>query len=102
MLNWYPRGGGGIFCTSHSAATGPFERAGSQGSSCRGAGFRSEIFGLVTDPAAVAVRVTWNDGVTETVTLVNEGYLVIRADKVIVERVEALDTTGTVIATYPP
>jgi len=48
------------------------------------------------------VRVTWNDGVTETVTLVNEGYLVIRADKVIVERVEALDTTGTVIATYPP
>jgi len=102
LLNWYPRGGGGIFCTSHSAAIGPFERAGSQGSFCRGAGLRSEIYGLVTDPAAVEVRVTWSDGVTETVTLVNESYLVVRADEVIVERIEALDAAGTIIATHPP
>ena len=102
LLGWRLRGGGGVFCTSHSAATGPFERAGSQGSSCRGAGLRSEIYGLVTDPAAVEVRVTWSDGVTETVSLVNESYLVVRADEVIVERVEALDATGAVIATHPP
>jgi hypothetical protein len=102
LLNWYPRGGGGIFCTSRSAATGPFERAGSQGNFLRDAGFRNEVYGLVTDPAAVEVRVTWSDGVTETVTLVNESYLVVRADEVVVERIEALDTAGTVIATYPP
>lgn len=103
LLSWYPRGGGGIFCTSHSAATGPFERAGSQGSFCRGAGLRSETYGLVTDPAAAEVRVTWSDGVTETVALVNESYLVVRADEVVVERTEALlDAAGTVIATHPP
>ena len=102
LLNWYPRGGGGIFCTSHSTATVPFERAGSQGSFLRGAGFRSEIYGLVTDPAAVEVRVTWSDGVTETVTLANESYLVVRADEVVVEQIEALDAAGTVIATPPP
>jgi hypothetical protein len=48
------------------------------------------------------VRVTWSDGVTETVTLVNESYLVVRADEVIVERIEALDAAGTIIATHPP
>ena len=101
LLNWYPRGGGGNFCTSHGAATGPFVRAGSQGSSCRGAGLRSETYGLVTDPTAVEVRVTWSDGVTETVALVNESYLVVRADEVVIEQIEALDTAGTVIATYP-
>jgi hypothetical protein len=102
LLSWYPRGGGGVFCTPHGTATGPFERAGLQGSFCRGAGLRSEIYGLVTDPAAVEVRVTWSDGVTETAALVNDSYLVVRADEVIVERVEALDAAGTVIATYPP
>ena len=102
LLSWYPRGGGGNFCTPHGTATGPFERAGSQGSSCRGAGLRSETYGLVTDPAAVEVRVTWGDGVTESVALVNESYLVVRADEVVIEQIEALDAVGTVIATYPP
>jgi hypothetical protein len=99
LLGWHLRGGGGIFCTPHAASARPFARAGSQGSLCKGAGLRSETYGLVTDPAAVEVRVTWSDGLTETVALVNESYLVVRADEVIVEQIEALDATGTVVAT---
>ena len=100
LLDWHLRGGGGIFCTPHGASAGPFARAGSQGSLCEGVGLRSETYGLVTDPAAVEVRVTWSDGLTETVALVNESYLVVRADEVIVEQIEALNAMGTVVATW--
>jgi hypothetical protein len=99
LLGWHLRGGGGVFCTPHGASAGPFLRAGSQGSLCGGAGLRSETYGLVTDRAAVEVRVTWSDGLTETVALVNESYLAIRAAEVIAEQIEALDATGTVVAT---
>jgi hypothetical protein len=99
LLGWHLRCGGGIFCTPHGASARPFARAGSQGSLCKGVGLRSETYGLVTDPAAVEVRVTWSDGLTETVALVNESYLAVRADEVIVEQIEALDATGTVVAT---
>lgn len=87
LLGRHLRGGGGVFCTPHGASAGPFVRAGSQGSLCEGAGLRSETYGLVTDPAAVEVRVTWSDRLTETIALVNENYLAVRADEVIVEQV---------------
>jgi len=99
LLGWHLRGGGGVFCTPHSPSAGPFVRAGSQGSLGEGAGLHSETYGLVTDPAAVEVRVTWSDGLTETIALVNGSYLAVRADEVIVEQIEALDVTGTVVAT---
>jgi len=35
------------------------------------------------------------------IRLVNESYLVVRADEVVIEQIEALDAAGTVIASYP-
>ena len=95
LLDWHTTSGGGI-CRARSEVTDPFQRTGSYGDDETG------TYGLVTDPAAVEVRVTWSDAVTETVALVDESYLVVRAGQASIERVEALDATGTVIAAYPP
>jgi hypothetical protein len=101
LAGWQTGAGGGS-CATHGATTGPFERTGMSGSSGGDEDSWRTAYGLVTDPAAVEVRVTWTNGLTETVTLVHESYLAVRADKVIVEQVEALDATETVIATHLP
>jgi len=62
----------------------------------------SKVYSLVTDPAVIEMRVTWSDGVTETVSVVNESFLIVRAGRASVERVEVLDAAGTVVAADPP
>jgi len=95
LLDWHTTSGGGI-CRASSEVADPFQRTGSYGDDETG------TYGLVTDPAAVEVRVTWSDGLTDTVALVNESYLVMHAAQASVERVEALDAAGTVVAAYSP
>ena len=97
-LGWYTGSGGGG-CAIRSAATGPFERTGSGSGSSSDEGSWSEAYGLVTDPVAVEVRVTWSDGLTDTVALVDGSYLIVRAGEVAVEQIEVLDATDVVIAT---
>ena len=101
LLGWQTGGSGGG-CEPRGVATGPFEQARSGHSFSSDEGSWSKAYGLVTDPAVVEVRVTWSDGLTEIGALVNESYLVVRAGRVDVERVEVLDAAGTVIAAYPP
>ena len=57
---------------------------------------------MVTDPAAVKVCVSWSDGMTETVSILNESSAIVRAGQVDVDRAEALDAVGTVTAAHPP
>jgi hypothetical protein len=62
-------------------------------------GDHSIVIGMVAHPAAVAVRVTWEDNMTETVTLASEGYFVALHDVQVedVPGLEALNATGAVI-----
>jgi hypothetical protein len=103
LLGWQTGGGGGG-CATRGAVAGPFERAGWGSSSSRDGDSWSSAYGLVGDPAAVEARLTWSDGLTDTVILAGGSYLVVRAGQVDVEQVEALDATGTVVATQtiPP
>ena len=103
LLGWQTGASGGG-CATRGAATGPFERTGIGGSSGGDEGSWRTAYGLVTDPAAVEVRVTWSDGLSDTVALVDGSYLVVRAGEVDIERIEALDATGAVVATQtiPP
>ncbi|MCD6344905.1 MAG: hypothetical protein J7M17_04790 [Anaerolineae bacterium] len=96
LLDWHITSSGGI-CRASSEVTDSFQRTGSSGVGDTGTG----AYGLVTDPAAVEVRVTWSDGLTDTIAPVDESYLVLHAAQASAERVEALDATGTVIAAYP-
>lgn len=57
---------------------------------------------MVTDPAAVKVRVSWSDGMTETVSILNESSAIVRVGQVDVDRAEVLDAAGTAIAAHPP
>lgn len=103
LLGWQTGAGGGG-CATRGVVTGPFERAGWGSNSNRNGDNWSSAYGLVSDPAAVEVRLTWSDGATDTVTLVDGSYLVVRAGQVDVEQVEALDAAGAVVATQtiPP
>jgi hypothetical protein len=103
LLGWQTGAGGGG-CATRGAVTGPFERAGWGGNSSRDGDNWSNAYGLVSDPAAAEVRLTWSDGLTNTVVLVDGSYLVVRAGQVDVEQVEALDAAGIVVATQtiPP
>ena len=98
LLGWQTGAGSGG-CATRGAVIGPFERAGWGSNSSNDGGAWSDTYGLVTDLAAVEVRVTWSDGLSDTVALVDGSYLVARAGQVDVERIEALDATGAVVAT---
>ena len=58
----------------------------------------SVAFGLVNEPDGAEVRIFWDDGESETVTVVDGSYLAPRAGIAEVEQVVLLDAAGALLA----
>lgn len=97
---WLSRGGGGG--CSPAGGTQPAE-AGlsvSMGQHTGGDLNYSEVDGLVFAPDIESVKVTWADGETQDVEVVNGSYLALRPGGHQLKRLEGLDSTGEVVYTY--
>jgi hypothetical protein len=57
----------------------------------------SEVNGLVHQDDIRKIRVTWNDGMTQEVDVINDSYLSVRTGSFQHQKIEALDADGNVV-----
>ncbi|HEX6302705.1 MAG TPA: hypothetical protein VFZ76_00835 [Anaerolineales bacterium] len=95
----FASGGGGGGCSFG----GPRENAPisvTRGSSSGAGVDYTEVDGFVYQPEIVSVEVTWEDGETQTVDVVNGAYLALRSGIQDVTQIRALDAGGEVVYEY--
>jgi hypothetical protein len=61
-----------------------------------------EVDGFVNQEDIQTVKVTWQDGETQQVEVVNGTYLAARAGSQEIEKIEGLDASGQVVYTHTP
>lgn len=60
----------------------------------------TEVDGFVYQPEIVSLEVSWEDGETQTVDVVNGAYLALRSGIQEVTQIRALDAAGEVVYAY--
>jgi hypothetical protein len=62
----------------------------------------TEVDGFVNQEDILTVKVTWQDGETQQVEVVNSTYLAARTGSQEIEKIEGLDASGGVVYTHTP
>lgn len=102
-VGWMPDSGGGGCSTPIPDPTQvPLSFNGSTGSSHPGTLGYSAASGEVNRDDIRFVQVTWNDGTLQKAEVINHSYLVLRAGKFNLQKVEALDAASQVVYTHEP
>ena len=101
-IGWQPSSGGGG-CSSIQPGEGvqPFDVNGGRTSGSDPNSAVSEVYGMVYKPEIVKIAVTWDDGQTDEVDVINQSYLVYRLGSFQMKQVDGLDQSGQVVDTVP-
>ena len=102
-LGWVPGSGGGSCGPAGEPSNGPdapISVAGGNASSTQGPSY-TEVRGMVYHPEVTQIEVTWEDGETQQVDVVNSSYLAIRDGSQHRDTmVKALNASGEVLYTH--
>jgi hypothetical protein len=100
---WRPSGGGGgcsgVLPGSDPSPMPDVEIGGGQSTNGPLDPGKSETYGKVNRPGIVKVQVTWDDGQSEDVDVVNASYMIVRDGLLKTVKVEGLDEAGAVVFT---